>query len=74
MLAVAVSSTTGPVKGVRFLLDGKKIAVAHQTAGLWVGLSSIAKPAAGRHVLVAVATGAKGASASARRIVHTCPS
>jgi hypothetical protein len=74
MLAVAVSSTTGPVKGVSFLLDGKKVAVARQTRGLWVGLPSLAKPAAGRHVLVAVATGAKGASASARRIVRMCPS
>jgi hypothetical protein len=74
MLAVAVSSTTGPVKGVRFVLDGKKVAVAHRTRGLWVGPPSIPKPAAGRHVLVAVAAGAKGATASARRIVHTCPS
>jgi minor extracellular serine protease Vpr len=74
MLTVAVSSTTGPVKGVRFLLDGKKVAVAHQTRGLWVGLPSLAKPATGRHVLVAVATVAKGATASARRIVHMCPS
>jgi hypothetical protein len=74
MLAVAVSSTTGPVKEVRFLLDGKKVGVAHRTRGLWVGLASIAKQAAGRHALVAVATGAKGATASARRIVHMCPS
>jgi hypothetical protein len=73
MLAVAVSSTR-PLKSVRFLLDGKQVAVAHQTRGLWVGLPSLAKPATGKHELLAVATGATGATASARRIVRLCPS
>jgi hypothetical protein len=72
MLAVAVSSTRS-VKGVRFLLDGKKIAVGHRTRGLWVGVASIATPAAGKHTLVAVTNNAKGATASARRIVQVCP-
>ncbi|HEY8705594.1 MAG TPA: S8 family serine peptidase [Gaiellaceae bacterium] len=73
-LGVAVSSTLGGVTGVRFLLDGRQIAIAHRANGLWAAQASTAKTAAGKHTLVAVETGAKGGAVSARRIVRTCPS
>jgi len=72
-LGVAVSSTLGGVTGVRFLLDGRQIAIAHRANGLWAAQASTAKTAAGKHTLVAVETGAKGGAVSARRIVRTCP-
>jgi len=71
-LAVAVSSTRA-VTGVRFTLDGRQIAVAQHAHGLWLAQPSLGKTAAGRHTLVAVATGAARGSVSARRIVRMCP-
>jgi hypothetical protein len=72
-LGVAVNSTLGGITGVRFLLDGRQIAIAHRASGLWAARTSTAKTAVGKHTLVAVATGAKGGAVSARRIVRTCP-
>jgi minor extracellular serine protease Vpr len=66
-LTVAVSSTR-PVRGVRFLLDGRTIAVGHRMDGIWSARVSSAKTKLGKHTLVAVAGGA----ASMRRIVRTC--
>jgi len=72
LLAVAASST-GPVTAVRFLLDGRKVAVARHAGGLWVARASTGKTATGSHTLVAVATGGNSGATSARRIVRTCP-
>ena len=72
-LSVAVSSTR-QVKGVRFLLDGKQVAVAHPTNGLWEARTSTATTTVGTHTLAAVATTAGGGgTVSARRMVRTCP-
>jgi hypothetical protein len=71
MLGVAASSTR-QVKSVRFLLDGKQIATAHRTNGIWRATVSTAKTPAGRHTLTAVAASAKGPATSARRIVRVC--
>jgi minor extracellular serine protease Vpr len=71
-LGVAVSSTR-PVTGVRFLLDGKQVAVARRGDGLWTAGASTAKAAAGRHTLTAVATVPGGRTVSAQRIVRSCP-
>ena len=71
-LAAAVSST-GTVKGVRFLLDGRQIAVGQRSNGLWSARASLSKTTVGKHTLTAVATLAKSHPASARRIVRMCP-
>jgi subtilisin family serine protease len=71
-LAAAVSST-GTVKGVRFLLDGRQIAVAQRSNGVWAARTSTSKTAARKHTLAAVATVAKRRPVTARRIVRTCP-
>ena len=72
-LSVAVSSTR-QVKSVRFLLDGKQVAVAHPTNGLWEARTSAATTTVGTHTLAAVATTASGGgTVTARRMVRTCP-
>jgi hypothetical protein len=66
-LTVAVSSSH-PVTGVRFLLDGRKLAAGHRADELWDTTASTAKATPGRHTLVAVTN----TGTSARRIVRTC--
>jgi minor extracellular serine protease Vpr len=66
-LTVAVSSSH-PVTGVRFLLDGRTLAAGHRADELWDATASTAKTMPGRHRLVAVTNG----GTSARRIVRTC--
>jgi minor extracellular serine protease Vpr len=69
-LVVTAGSIHG-VRRVRFLLDGKPLAAGrHGTGDLWSATFSTAKIRAGKHTLEAVAN---GGSASARRIVRTCP-
>jgi len=68
-LEAAVSSTR-PVTRVRFLLDGRQIAVAHRVSGIWTANASTGKTATRKHTLIAVATDAKGDTVSARRGVR----
>jgi len=71
---VVAASSTRHVSRVRFTLDGRQVAVARNgSSGLWAATIQTSKLAGGRHTLAAVATDAKGGTASARRIVRVCP-
>ena len=71
-LAVAASST-GRVVSVRFLVDGRRVAIRRRNAaGLFVGTWRAGRAARGRHVLRAVATDARHRHASAVRAVRIC--
>ncbi len=71
-LAAAASSPTR-IDAVRFTLDGRRVAVARLSRGLWVATPSLARPTAGRHVLIAIVSRSGRVVASARRIVRSCP-
>jgi ribosomal protein S12 len=70
---VVAASSTSQINAVRFELDGRQIAVANRSNGVWTAHVSTAGTAIGKHTLAAIASVAKGAPASARRIVRTCP-
>ena len=68
--AVVAASAPGKVSAVRFSVDGKRVAVLHRgDIGIW---STTLALSPGKHVLVATASDAKGATASERRTVHAC--
>ena len=71
---VVAASSTSQIKGVRFELDGKQIAVANRSNGVWTAHVSTAGTAIGKHTLAAIASVAKSGPVTARRIVRTCPS
>ncbi|MGH3049063.1 MAG: Ig-like domain-containing protein, partial [Gaiellaceae bacterium] len=71
-LAVAAGSTAH-VTGVRFLLDGKRIATGRANAdGTWSATWSSAKAKHGKHVLSAVVRDKRGRSATAKLHVRVC--
>ncbi len=61
------------MRRVRFMLDGRQVAVVrHGSSGLWSADLPAAKLAKGRHALQAVASDGTGATVSTRRIVRVC--
>jgi hypothetical protein len=71
-LLVAASSTK-PVRSVRFLVDGKQIAIDRNGASdLFSGTWSTQRASAGKHELRAVATDAGGRTVAATRHVKVC--
>jgi minor extracellular serine protease Vpr len=71
-LAVAASSNT-KVRSVRFLVDGKQVALDRSgTSDIFNGTWRARKAGGGRHRLIAVATDASGRHATARQSVSVC--
>ena len=69
---VATASSTKAVRGVRFMLDGKRIGFDKGSAGLHSVVWNTAGVKKGRHVLTAVVTDAGGRSATAWRGIRAC--
>jgi hypothetical protein len=69
---VVAASAPRSIATVRFLIDGKRVAVARQgEEGLWGATVSTRRLRAGRHTAVALATAGKG-HASERRTFLVC--
>jgi hypothetical protein len=65
-----VASAPGRVTSVRYVVDGKRVAVVREgDLGVWTAHVSLAR---GSHVAVATAVGLQGDFASARRTVRVC--
>ena len=69
---VATASSTKPVRGVRFLVDGKRIGFDKGNAGLHSTIWKTGGVKKRRHVLTAVVTDAGGRTATAWRAVRVC--
>jgi hypothetical protein len=69
---IATASSTKPVRSVRFLADGRRIAVAKGSGGLYSATWKSGGAAKGRHMLRAVVTDAAGRVAVAQRPVRVC--
>lgn len=71
---LVAASAPARVAGVRFLLDGRRLAAARRrSAGVWTATWRPAGAARGRHVLEAVVRDRSGRTAAARLFVRRCP-
>jgi minor extracellular serine protease Vpr len=71
-LLVTASATTG-VKGVTFLVDGRRVAAGRRKGdGLWAATWRAGKASRGRHVLEAVVRDHRGHTAAAQLRVRAC--
>jgi hypothetical protein len=70
---VAVASSTRPVRSVRFLVDGKQVAIDRTgTSDVFTGTWQAAFALRGPHTLSALATDASGRTFSATRTLRVC--
>jgi hypothetical protein len=70
---VAVASSTRPVRSVRFLVDGKQVAIDRTGASdVFTGTWQAAFALRGPHTLSALATDASGRTFSATRTIRVC--
>jgi hypothetical protein len=70
---VVVASSTRRVRSVRFLADGKQVAVDHTgTSDLFTGTWNARSARRGTHALTALATDTAGRSVSAAQTLRVC--
>ncbi len=70
---LVVASSTRPVRSVRFLVDGKQVAVDHKgVADVFSATWRTGAAAKGKHVLQAVVTDASGRTLAANRSARVC--